>query len=65
MFTVHGVLLYEMISILFHFYKNGYIKDMFDLVILFAYHCRYKYYKFLPSQEFHLIIMENIYKYNE
>ena len=34
---------------------------MFALIILFAYHCKYKYYKFLPSQEFHLIIMENIF----
>ena len=36
---------------------------MFALVILFAYHCRNKYYKFLPSREFELIIIiiENIY----
>ena len=61
MFTVHGILLSEMISILFS-YKNGYVKDMFALVFGFAYHCRYKYHKFLPTQEYHLIIfLKNIY----
>ena len=59
MFTVHGVLLSEMIHPIF--YKNGYVKDMFALVLGFAYHCRYKYYKFLPTQEFHLIIFLKIY----
>ena len=34
---------------------------MFALVFGFAYHCRYKYHKFLPTQEYHLIILKKIY----
>ena len=34
---------------------------MFALVYGFAYHCRYKYHKFLPTQEYHLIIFFKIY----
>ena len=34
---------------------------MFALVVPFAFYRRYRYYKILPSQEYQLIIMENIY----